>query len=132
MFEVRYNCLNFPDTCEDHFCLSSITRILNIRFLQNQFQLKVRILVNEDLFLKTEFRHFTSQSRHYQHLLLPISKYQKYHNTLCFSKFGISIVTSFSWEHCKSQEKRENKNNAYAKFWVRVVPLVEHFISLAI
>ena len=32
----------------------------------------------------------------------------KYHNTLCLSsKFCISVVFVFSWDHCKSQEKLE-------------------------
>ena len=33
------------------------------------------------------------------------SSLSKYHNTLCLSNICISIVSSFSWDHCKSQEK---------------------------
>ena len=42
-------------------------------------------------------------------LPLEIGSYRKYHNTLfiCPSKFCISIVFVFSWDHCKSQEKLE-------------------------
>ena len=40
---------------------------------------------------------------------LTIDHFQKYHNTLCFipPKFCISIAFIFSWDHSKSQEKKE-------------------------
>ena len=40
----------------------------------------------------------------------PVSYLQKYHDTLCPPKFCINIAFTFSWDHCKSQEKRNNAN----------------------
>ena len=46
--------------------------------------------------------------------IIIIGHFGKSHNTLCFPKFCISIVSSFSWDVQWFQEKT-NLDNAYAK-----------------
>ena len=48
---------------------------------------------------------------------------------LCVTpKFCLSIVSNFSWDKCKSQEKLK-KNNAYAKFWTNKQRVLWHFYT---